>query len=693
MKAHTPVKPTKTQAFQNLPKLWMSLRSCHANGPRWLAVLIAATLSIAGWPAPAQTYLVDLGGANTTVHGPAPGDPNFYWNNLTEAMGASPTGALSNLVSSLNATSSISIVILDPFNGLNENGTQASTTYPVNATRDSLYGNTELFNGHTDIYPRFKLVGLDAATKYSFTFYASRTGATDNRETGYTVTGGNSGFAALDAVNNQDTTATVAGITPDAAGEISISLAPTGNNNNAYHFTYLGCLRVDAVPPQTPISFTLQPASQRVVQFKSATFTAAVTGAPPYSIQWYQNDAPIEGANSFSHTVPFVDLSMDGWRFSVSVSNLVYGALSTNAVLHVSSDTNPPVLLTANSYEGNSILLGFNEPLDATVYDPGHYLVNAGEVAVIYSEVDTTGATVTLHLASSLSGAFTVVVNGVQDVVGNPIAPDTTITGKVTALEDQEILFDFGGGNTTLLGPTPDDPTRYWNNITTGIGASDTGLLASLVTIYNVQTPYSLAVIRRFGGANENGTLVSTVFPQKAARDSLFGNTEVFQTLSNVFPSFKLTGLNPARQYKLTFFASRTGVSDNRETGYGISGANTNFATLNAANNNNNTATATGIIPTPAGDITISLAPTSKNNNANHFTYLGVLQVSPYVPPPTFLPPIIENGQIKLQWTGGGQLFRSTSVVGPWEAVTPAPSSPYAEDMVPGENRFYRLQQ
>jgi hypothetical protein len=66
----------------------------------------------------------------------------------------------------------------------------------VNATRDSLFGNTEVFNNLSNIFPQFKLTNLDSTKAYNFTFYASRTGVGDVRETGDTVTGGTSGISA-----------------------------------------------------------------------------------------------------------------------------------------------------------------------------------------------------------------------------------------------------------------------------------------------------------------------------------------------------------------------------------------------------------------------------------------------------------------------------------------------------------------
>ena len=52
----------------------------------------------------------------------------------------------------------------------------------------------------------------------------------------------------MDVAANIEKVVTAAGIEPDAGGEITISLAPTANNNNAYHFTYLGVMKVEPTP-------------------------------------------------------------------------------------------------------------------------------------------------------------------------------------------------------------------------------------------------------------------------------------------------------------------------------------------------------------------------------------------------------------------------------------------------------------
>lgn len=559
------------------------------------------TVSSASLPQ-SETLLIDFGAATTiTTNGPSPNDPLNFWNNVTPEIGTLPGATLSGLVTARNQPTSVGLVIVNRFNGANEAGTTVSTTLPLNATRDSLFGNTEVFGaGLSNIFPSFKLTGLDDTKTYTLTFHASRAGVTDNRETLYTVTGAATATAVLNAANNIDTTVAVSRIAPGLGGVITIALTPGPNNNNANHFTYIGSLKAEAVPVQTPIVFTREPVSQDVMELQPAVFSAAVQGSPPYFIQWSSNAVPIAGANQFTYSIPSASTNLNGIVYSVTVSNLTFSATSSNATLRVIPNTN-------------------------------------------------------------------------------------------SAVEAQSLLFDFGGGSTTERGPAPDDPNNNWNNVSATLGATVNGQLVNCVTVANVPSGVGLVILSRFNGANENGTTSSTVFPADATRDSLFGNTEAFNGLTGIFPSFKLTGLNPAMKYNFTFYASRTGVSDNRETGYTVTGATPGFGALNAANNVNNVVLVSGIAPTAGGEITVSLAPTANNNNVNHFTYLGGMKVTP-VPSPLFQAPAVANGQVTLEWTGTGILEWAPSPSGPWSAVNPTATSPYAEAVEPSVGgRFYRI--
>jgi lysophospholipase L1-like esterase len=578
---------------------------------------------LAAWAMPkVQTLLFDFGSSNTpTQNGPDPDDPLNFWNNVTEAVGSVDGGQMTKLVNTQNIETTIGLEIMSRFNGANTNGTVESAVFAPNATRDSLYGNTETWNSLTDITPSFKLTGLDPQRVYNITFYASRLGVSDIRETSYTIEGEGITVVVFDPANKIDGVVTAMGIVPNAMNEITISLAPTENNNNGYHFTYLGVMKVEEIPEQQPIIFLEQPASQTVMAYHTATFQTTVQSTPPYTIQWFKDGEPIADVNEFAYTIDIVTPDMNDAVFSVSVSNLIYSGMSEDAVLHVVPDNNSPVLLSAESTNGHSIVLSFDERLSSdTASVIENYSVNEGAVEVVGAELDVDTRIVILTLGEYILDSFNVSVSFVQDLAGNEIAAGTTVAGYVHL---EALLFDFGSSDT----PTSNDPNNAWNNVTQSVGCSDTGRLAALVDMENVQTNIGLVMIRRFNGANTNGNLASTVFPQEATRDSLFGNTESFSGLANVFPSFKLTGLDSLLEYDFTFYASRMSVGDNRETGYTITGANSGFGALNPVVNVEKVVMVTGIKPDVAGEITIDLAPTENNVNSYHFTYLGAMKV------------------------------------------------------------------
>lgn len=495
-----------------------------------------------------QIYVIDFGGENT-LNGAPPNDPQFFWNNVTNGIGTSNNGILSDLVTILNTPTSVNLVMLNRFNGVNELGTTSSGIFPQNATRDTLFGNTESFLGLSNVFPSFKLTGLNPTMEYSFTFYASRTGVSDNRETRYTVTGSSTASATLNSVGNIDGSVIVEDIAPDANREITVTITPTVNNNNSVHFTHLGLLRVDAGPSEdNPIVITQHPASKTVNEFGAVSFTASAQGTLPFSIQWTRNGQQIPNANSLKYTINSATSNLSGSTYAVTISNSVNSVTSNSATLTV----NPAPT------------------------DPFRYLVDFGETPV-------------------------------QTVNGS--APNN-------------------------------DPNFHWNNVTTAIGISNSGVVSNLVTSGNVTTGGSLKIVSRFGGSNGNGTTTSSLFPANATRDTLYGNTEEFQGLSNIFPAFKLDGLNPNWVYHFTFYASRGGATDNRETLYTVEGSTSGSGLLNPSNNVDSSIEVNGIIPNGAGEIQVSLAPSTNNDNANHFTYIGVMAVDAEVIPN---PPVINS--------------------------------------------------
>jgi len=401
-----------------------------ANGIVYLGAL--RINSSAGWSA-----MVDLGGseATTSVVSSA---PSFTWNNVTGGVADTDDGVLENIVSDQGNASDLVLQMNSRFNGVNQSGTESSPHFPGTATGDSYFANTEEFGVGSDVTPVFNIGGLVPANPYRFTFFASRMGAGgDNRQTVYTLNGAGVEETHLNPSDNTEDVAVVEEIRPDAGGEVSIALTPGPDNNNGFHFIYLGIMKIESL-------------------------------------------------------------------------------------------------------------------VDEATY-----------------------------------------------------------------------LFDFGGGATTEIDVVDDE---RWNNVTESIATTNDGALKALVNVSGGGTGIGLQMTSRFNGVNRNGTTDSMLFPSSATQDSLYGNTEAFNGLEDVLPSFKLTGLNPANQYSITFFGSRT-ATDNRETLYTVSGSNSGEGTLNVASNVDQQVTVEGIIPDAASEITVTIGPGPNNDNSSHFTYLGAVQV------------------------------------------------------------------
>jgi len=87
------------------------------------------------------------------------------------------------------------------------------------------------------------------------------------------------------------------------------------------------------VVEESPV-ITNQPQSLTLALGQDAVFAVGVSGTTPLFYQWHFNGTPVAGATGSSITVTNAQLTNDG-LFSVSVSNLLGGVISSNALLSI----------------------------------------------------------------------------------------------------------------------------------------------------------------------------------------------------------------------------------------------------------------------------------------------------------------------------------------------------------------------
>lgn len=197
-------------------------------------------------------------------------------------------------------------------------------------------------------------------------------------------------------------------------------------------------------------------------------------------------------------------------------------------------------------------------------------------------------------------------------------------------LYGQEFTYiDFGNASTATPG--------NWNNVI-ATSLNQEGISVNLITNSGAATGINLLIDDSFDLVNTAGTTspnAALPFPASSTRDSFFGEAVAFNGNINATGGFTLSGLDVNKFYTFNIFSSRTGVSDNRETQFTVTGVSTEVTALNASNNTSLTTYVMNMKPDAAGKITFKAEKGPNNNNSNGFYYLNALEListtTPYV--------------------------------------------------------------
>lgn len=216
-------------------------------------------------------------------------------------------------------------------------------------------------------------------------------------------------------------------------------------------------------------SIAAQPEDASVDEGAPATFAVSVDGSIPTTIQWYENDVAIEGANSAFYTIDVTSFSQSGSVFKCVATNAFGEASSEEATLTVVRDTVAPELVTAySSGTFDSVTVKFSKELDpASAENTANYSVEG--VTINSATLDPSDSmTVVLSTSTLEEGAeYTLVVNNVTDMafIPNVIAVDsqamfygwTLLHGYLT-VEYYEGISGTPVANLTSSPKFPDSP-------------------------------------------------------------------------------------------------------------------------------------------------------------------------------------------------------------------------------------------
>jgi polygalacturonase len=143
-----------------------------------------------------------------------------------------------------------------------------------------------------------------------------------NLSDGPTTNGGSS------IVGSLTSTLTVSNVQPGDAGQYCLIASNTGA-------TLTNCMILSVSGGPTPPTI-IGPSNQNVVQGNTATFSASVSGVPAPAIQWQQNGLNITGATGTPLILTNVQLSQNGYVYSIIASNSL-GEATNSATLQVTA--------------------------------------------------------------------------------------------------------------------------------------------------------------------------------------------------------------------------------------------------------------------------------------------------------------------------------------------------------------------
>jgi hypothetical protein len=221
----------------------------------------------------------------------------------------------------------------------------------------------------------------------------------------------------------------------------------------AYHY---------AVGLTNPLSIAVSPTNAIRAVNQKATLSVQVVNQGPFWVngfyQWQSNQVNISGANSAVYTTPPLTMNEDGLKYRCVITVPGYRSLtSTEGVLTVVNDTNPPVIVRVEgNRKFNRVKVSFSEVIERTgAENTANYRFAEG-LAVLSASLDDTRTNVFLETSLQEENTpYTLIVNGIQDRWELTIQPETKVRFTSFVLANgflaREIFYEIPGSQVSDL--------------------------------------------------------------------------------------------------------------------------------------------------------------------------------------------------------------------------------------------------
>ncbi|MEN7550431.1 fibronectin type III domain-containing protein [Rapidithrix thailandica] len=409
--------------------------------------------------------------------------------------------------------------------------------------------------------PSLNVSGLDVQRTYSFTFFASSkwTGVADNGTTEYTINGAK---VALYTQNNRQNTVTIHNISPDANGQVQITLSKAEDGTAV---GYLNALVIesafdDGSSPAAPAAFAVEYANNQVeMQWKDVPFNE--TGFEIFRSQT-ENGPYTQIGTASANATSFADKNVNGnntYFYKVRAFN-ANGLSAFSEVASVGIPANPPVIT----------------PLENIVVEANSSLT----VPVSISSVPQGDVSLNVYSLPSFA-RFTDFNNGTGEITLMPGSEDIGwyYGLELTATDDygsRSEWFDIEVKKEKLYAVN----LNFTKNALAGTGWNNTAkapqqndLFANLTDETGNTTNVNVKFLTAWGGDYNQGATTgdnSGMVPDNVLKEYYwFGLNNTPQSVQ-----FEISGLEIDKLYAFKFVASSVfrgnGISDNGETKYTI---------------------------------------------------------------------------------------------------------------------------